>query len=81
MVGSIVKLKMWIGNLDGVRSGLIITTTKTRAMELIGTNRNDFESYWTLQPGIDKTLEPNVLYTRNYQHQNETQWQRGRYPV
>lgn len=56
-------LKMWIGNLDGARKGLVIATSKSRAMKVIPTGRADFESYWTLQPCPFPDLEPEVLYT------------------
>lgn len=35
------KLKMWIGNLDGRREGLVIATTKKRAIEIVGAGRTD----------------------------------------
>lgn len=69
-------VKMWIGNYDGRRKGLVIAPTKKRAMEIIGNNRTDFENYWTLQPEIDGTLEVEVLYTRKFDGKGS--WQKGR---
>jgi hypothetical protein len=59
------KLKMWIGNLDGRRQGLVIAKTKKRAMEVVGVGRTDFDGYWHECP-IDTALEPEVLYTRKF---------------
>jgi hypothetical protein len=59
------KLKMWIGNLDGSREGLVIAPTQVRARAIIGTSRGDFDGYWRQHP-IDPRLEPEVLYTRRY---------------
>ena len=61
------KLKMWVGNLDGSREGLVIAQTKARAREILGTrtSRADFDSYWRVHP-VDPRLEPEVLYTRKF---------------
>jgi hypothetical protein len=59
-----VALKMWIGNLDGRRSGCVIAPTKKRAIEIVGCTRSDFDNYWVLRPEIDPDLEPETLYTR-----------------
>lgn len=78
------KLKMWTGNLDGTRQGLVITTSKTRARTIVGAGASDFEGYWTQQPTIDPTLEPDVLYTRRFAYARDADrsvpWQRGRCP-
>lgn len=72
------KLKMWIGNLDGSRQGLVIAPTKERARKIVGTSRSDFDGYWVLQPAIDASLDPDVLYTRRFADRNtSTPWQRG----
>ena len=75
------KLKMWTGNLDGTRQGLVIATSKAKARAIIGTSSNDFDGHWTLQPAIDTSLEPEVLYTRRFANRDaSTPWQRGRCP-
>jgi len=76
-----VKLKMWIGNLDGSREGLVIAPTKVRAREILGplTSRSDFDAYWQEHP-VDPRLEPEVLYTRRFGASMET-WFRGRCPL
>ncbi|MBE3110413.1 MAG: hypothetical protein IMZ46_07845 [Acidobacteria bacterium] len=63
------KLKMWTGNLDGRRQGLVIASSKKRASEVVGWNvgsgLTDFNRYWREQP-IDESLDPEVLYTRPF---------------
>jgi hypothetical protein len=78
-----VKLKMWIGNLDGSRQGLVIAPTKARAREILGIGHGDFDGYWTEQPAIYPALEPEVLYTRPIQrHRNDAApWYRGHCPL
>lgn len=71
------SLKMWIGNLDGDRQGLIIAPSKERARKIIGTSRADFENYWTVQRGVYQGMEFEVLHTRRG---NNDLWQQGRCP-
>ena len=75
-----MKLKMWIGNLDGSREGLVIAPTKARARTIIGSNsRSDFDAYWR-ERFVDPRLEPEVLYTRRFGARVEA-WSRGRCPL
>lgn len=75
-----VKMKMWVGNLDGSREGLVIAPTKVRAREIIGrTSRNDFDAHWREHP-VDLRLEPEVLYARRFGARMEA-WFRGRCPL
>ena len=77
-----MKLKMWIGNLDGSRQGLVIAASKARARTIVGTSRGDFEDHWILQSGVDTALEPEVLYTRVFAERTATMpWYRGRCPL
>ena len=73
------KLKMWTGNLDGRRKGLVIARTKQRAIEVVGTGIADFNRHWREQP-IDESLNPEVLYTRPYADgiRGAKTWVRGR---
>ena len=71
-----VKLKMWVGNLDGRREGLVIAPTKKRAMEITGSGPTDFNAYWREHP-VDLRLEPEILYTRRYGASMEA-WFHGR---
>lgn len=73
-----MKLKMWIGNLDGRREGLVIATTKKRAIEIVGGSRKNFDDYWRERP-VDASLEPEVLYTRPFY--TVRAWYRGRCPL
>lgn len=76
-----VKMKMWVGNLDGSRRGLVIASSKKRARELLGTRTSldEFNAYWRELP-IDPTLDVEVLYTRPFDA-SATPWVRGRCPV
>ena len=74
-----MKLKMWVGNLDGSREGLVIAPTKARARAIIGTGNSDFDAYWRLLP-VDPRFKPEVLYTRRFGTGAET-WFRGRCPL
>jgi hypothetical protein len=66
MTSKLKKLKMWIGNLDGRRQGLVIAATKARAVEVAGVGRTDFNAHWHQLREIDPALDPEVLYTRPY---------------
>lgn len=78
------KLKMWTGNFDGLRQGLVIATSKERARKIVGSGLTDFNDYWSEHP-VDSALEPEVLYTRSLKiprHGEEREpWQRGRCPL
>jgi hypothetical protein len=87
------RLKMWTGNLDGSRRGLVIATSRKRAAEVVGVGRKDFEGYWHEMDAsaIDETLdddgnglEADTLYTRPLMHQPGVPirgWGRGRCPT
>ena len=77
-----MKLKMWIGNLDGSCEGLVIAPTKARARAIIGSNsRSDFDAYWRERP-VDPRLAPEVLYTRRFGTCACVEgWVRGRCPL
>ena len=70
-----LKLKMWTGNFDGSRQGLVIATSKQRASEVVGSGLTDFNRHWREQP-IDEALEPEMLYTRPFDSRGP--WFRGR---
>lgn len=74
-------MKMWIGNLDGDRAGLVIASSKEHARKIVGTSRTDFESYWVVQPSVDESLEFEVLYTRSHRQGDSPLWQQGRCTV
>ena len=71
------SVKMWIGNLDGDRQGLVIAPSKERARKIVGTSRADFENHWVRQSGVNQGLEFEVLYTR-VMGAADDQWQQGR---
>ena len=76
-----MKMKMWIGNLDGSRAGLVIAPSKERARTIVGTGRTDFDAYWKLQPHVDAALQPETLYTRPMRPGCPAAWQPGRCPL
>jgi hypothetical protein len=69
------KRKMWIGNADGRRAGLVIAPSKKRAAEIVGGGLTDFNRYWREWP-VDPALEPEMLYTRPFDSSGP--WFRGR---
>lgn len=75
-------MKMWIGNLDGSRAGLVIAPTKERARKIVGAGRTDFDAYWRLHP-VDTTLAAETLYTRPIgpEPNGLAQWEQGRCPL
>ena len=77
-----MKMKMWIGNLDGSRAGLVIAPSKERACKIVGAGRTDFDSYWKLHP-VDTSLEAETLYTRPIgpDPNGPAAWQQGRCPL
>jgi len=79
------KLKMWIGNFDGDREGLVIAPTKARARQIVGSSRDDFNNYWRERSPIDPALDPEVLYTRVFTGSGgvtgREPWYRGRCPL
>jgi hypothetical protein len=75
------KLKMWVGNYDGDRQGLVIATSKDSARKIAGVGRTNFDNYWVQQPEADQALEPGVLYTRAFTYSEPAPWYRGRCPL
>ena len=72
-----MKMKMWIGNFDGRRQGLVIAPTKKRAREVTGRSVTEFNNYWH-EISNNSGLEPEVLYTRPFDAKSDTPWKRGR---
>lgn len=71
-------MKMWIGNLDGERRGLIIASSAKLAQQLIGTTRRDFNDYWALQSGVYDGLELHILYSKPMGSPSDHPWEQGR---
>ena len=71
-----MKLKMWTGNYDGERRGLVITTSKTKAAKLAHASVHHFSEYWN-ECDIIEGLLPDTIYTQPYDiHTNV--WMVGR---
>jgi hypothetical protein len=75
------KLKMWTGNYDGSREGLVIASSKERARKILGASRSEFDNYWSETPEVDPSLETEVLYTRPFTYLTAPPWHRGRCPL
>ena len=63
-------MKMWIGNYDGRREGLIIAKSKAAAAKIAGCSVRAFSNYWNestrvLQVNGVGDFEPDTLYTRS----------------
>lgn len=73
-----MKLKCWIGNLDGTREGLVVETSKAKAAKVAGTSLYDFDQYWG-EVGLLHWAKLGVRYTRRYDSHSpwreETSWQ------
>lgn len=78
-----MKMKMWIGNLDGRRAGLVISSSKEKARKIVGAGKTDFDDYWVLQPAVDESLEFEVLYTMPTRARisKDGKWQQGKCPL
>ena len=73
--------KMWIGNYDGDRQGLVISTSKVAARKVLRTGMREFNEYWVEQPSYEPTLEIDTLYTRPMTRGGEfVKWTKGRCP-
>lgn len=77
-------MKIWVGNVDGRREGLVIAATKKRAREVAGRSVGEFNSYWhEAGPAYTEgatSLEPEILYTRPFDARGAA-WQKGRCPL
>lgn len=79
------QLKLWIGNYDGRREGLIYATSKTAAARILGISRSSFDNYWTepariVQHNGVAEFEPETLYTRP-NHTYGGTFVKGRCPI
>ena len=61
-----MKLRMWIGNHDGRQLGLVIASTKKRALEVINqagrTGRKAFDDFWDEATEVDPGFDVETLY-------------------
>lgn len=75
------QLKCYIGNLDGLRQGLVLADNQKQAAEVAGTTLYGFRQFWGegLPPKGIK-FEPVTLYTRLNRYiagQRQGEWQKG----
>ncbi len=77
-----MSLKMWIGNLDGSRQGLVIAASKSSAAKAAGMSLHTFNGYFALQTCVYQGMEPDVLYTRPYAWTPHPRpWIKGKCPL
>lgn len=70
------KLKCYIGNIDGLREGLVLAYNKKDAATIAKLTIYHFSMYWTtLDTEKYKELIPMTLYTRFFD--TNTQWING----
>jgi hypothetical protein len=76
------RLKCYVGNLDGLRRGLVLAHNQKRAAEIAGTSLYDFRRYWCGSVAPEGAeFEPETLYTRSYKHSEgvgKGKWEKGR---
>ena len=58
------KLKAWIGNLDGYREALIVSTSQKAAAAILDTSLHDFRAYFSELTGPISMYEQDKMYTR-----------------
>ncbi len=76
-------LKMWIGNYDGRRQGLVVASNRQRAIDIIDTDPHDFDNFWAEVPSTRMDaedpagdIEPDVLYLRPFQRFKNSKWKK-----
>lgn len=80
-------MKLWIGNYDGRREGLIYATTKTAAARVAGCSPARFRDYWSEatrvveHAGGAQDFEPETLYTRPISKYPKGVFVKGRCPL
>ncbi len=64
------KLKCWIGNLDGLRQGIVVAASQKEAAKIVGTSMRDFAAYWSEREpnpaAYFSIVKTRTLYTRPY---------------
>ncbi len=64
-----MKLKWWVGNLDGRNQGLVVETSKEKARKISHTGLADFNNYWSEERGpIPVWAKIGVLYKRSFDY-------------
>ena len=79
-------MRLWIGNYDGRREGLIYARSKTAAARILGVSLTEFNSYWheperIVQVNGAADFEPETLYTRPYHAHGFGTFFKGRCPL
>lgn len=78
-------MKLWIGNYDGRREGLVLAKTKTAAARIAGISPYTFNNFWNeadrvIQVNGVQEFEPETLYTRPHNVYGGT-FTKGRCPL
>ena len=65
--GQVVKLKCWVGNLNGSYRGLVVATSKTKAAAVAGTTLYDFNKFWHKAISVKiGEFKPDTLYRKHF---------------
>lgn len=59
-----MSIKTYVGNYDGQRRGLVRTTSKASACNILGMSRYSFDNFWARASTDRNDLEPGTLYTQ-----------------
>ena len=73
------RLKCWEGNYDGLRRGLVISTSQKKAAKVIGCGVKQLADYYTCLFEIPTGFLEDTLYTRPYDGPGN--WVEGRCQV
>lgn len=79
------QLRLWLGNYDGRREGLVYAPSKVAAARAIGISIAVFNAWWVEPSRVVQIngvgdLEPETLYTRPY-HTYGSAFVKGRCPL
>ncbi len=70
-------LKCWVGNYDGQREALVISTSQKAAAAIARIPLSSFrDHFWQTESIPD--LKPETLYTRDNRNYNRDTWSEGR---
>ena len=72
-------VKCFTGNLDGVRTGLVVAKSKKEAAKVAGASLRDFNDHWCQRiPWPEGYFVPGKLYTSCH---GQDEWTEGRCPL
>lgn len=79
----IKQLKCYQGNMDGLRQGLIVTSSQAKAATIAGCSVSHFRDFWNMRrelpSGTTQELKPDTLYSKPFDSKGD--WSEGRCEV